>query len=72
MSDSVMLDLDAPPGEHGERPRVIDGVERCPRCLAPALSGFGLAGGGYGGYLMCGGEGDCDWMWKRVLPPEVG
>lgn len=40
----------------------------CTECGADALmSGFGLAGGGMGSYVVCG---SCDAMFKTLIPEE--
>lgn len=41
-------------------------VPACPKCGAELLNGFGLAGGGYGPYVMCSADG-CDYFDKTQV-----
>lgn len=41
----------------------------CPKCGAPTLDGFGLAGGGYGPYTYCENDG-CDYFDKTDMGPD--
>lgn len=45
---------DAPPGDD----------EKCPKCGADTLYGYGLAGGGFGVYWCCENDA-CDYFFKR-------
>lgn len=39
----------------------------CPRCGGETLQSFGLMGGGFGPYVMCGGDPGCDWFYKEQV-----
>lgn len=41
----------------------------CPECGGELFYGYGLAGGGMGGYVSCDG---CDALWKVMEDPEDG
>lgn len=41
-------------------------VPACPKCGAELLSGFGLAGGGFGAYVMCSAD-ECDYFDKTQV-----
>jgi len=78
--NGICLDFAAEPGEHGERPVMVEAnahcpdcdtvhdIEKCPRCGAWIELGYGLMGGGFGPYKFCQNEA-CDWMWKNVEEP---
>lgn len=42
-----------------------DPAWRCPKCGGSMSFGFGLAGGGYGGYKMCLSD-ECDYFEKPI------
>lgn len=42
----------------------------CPKCGAPTVDGFGLAGGGYGPYTYCEND-KCDYFDKTHLPDDM-
>jgi len=47
--------------DHGEG---MD-AKRCPKCGGEVGRGFGLMGGGYGSYVYCVSDNECDWMFKQ-------
>lgn len=40
-------------------------TKRCPKCGGEVERGFGLMGGGYGPYVFCTSDNECDWMFKK-------
>ncbi len=56
-----MLDFAEGPPDAESLPEV------CPKCGSETIFGFGMAGGGYGSYVMCDGEKDdgCDFFAKQ-------
>lgn len=55
--------------EVGERPVYREEELWCPRCGARAKVGYGLMGGGIGGYEFCSRE-TCPWFHKTLDEDE--
>lgn len=51
--------------QHGGLERPLNGMSQqtCPECGEDTIAGFGLMGGGYGGYTMCSDD-ECGWFYK--------
>jgi hypothetical protein len=63
---SLMLDFAEQQGGFEKPPNGL-GQETCPKCGSGTIAGYGLMGGGIGGYVMCDGEKSptCEWFYKR-------
>lgn len=65
----ICVDLASSEPEIGERPVIRDGQPHCPKCGTAAESGYGLMGGGVGGYEFCVVDGCC-WFHKVMDPDD--